>query len=142
MTTMFAAVAAWNASASERRHLAVFGLAGRVVAASFIAVIASDGTVATHGWLYLFVSAVAVELVGWALLLRAPHGNGLWIVTAAGSAGLLAGAVLREAPRLAILETPRPAALEASGFPVFGITFVFGVAVIAWIVKTIRSAER
>ena len=139
MTTAFAAVAAWHASVAERTRLAIFGLTGRVIAGIALAVIAADGTVATHGWLYLFVAAVAVELVGWVRMLRDPQGNGLWIVTAAGSAGLLAGAVVREAPRLAILETPRPAAIEAGGFPVFAITLVFGIAVIAWIVKTIRS---
>jgi len=141
MTTMFAAVAAWSSPGAERTRLAIFGLAGRVVAGLALVVIASDGTVATHGWLYLFVAAVAVELVGWVLMLRAPGGTGLWIVTAAGSAGLLAGAVIREAPRLAILEAPRPAALEAGGFPVFAITFVVGVIVIGWIVKTIRTAR-
>lgn len=140
MTTMFAAVAAWTSAGGERQRLAVIGLGGRVVAAIALIIIASSGTTETHGWLYLFVAAVVVELVGWVLVLRRPEGNGLWIVTAAGSAGLLAGAVVREAPRLAILETPRPAALEASGFPVFAITLLLGIAVISWIVKTIRAA--
>ncbi len=141
MTSLFAAVAAWTASA-HRRRLAVIGLAGRVVAAIALAIVASRGaSVETHGWLYLFVAAAGVELIGWIAMWREPNGIGLWVITAGGTAALFAGAVVREAPRLAILEPPRAAAIEASGFPVFALTVVLGVVVIVWIVKTIKLAR-
>lgn len=143
MTSLFAAVAAWTLQATgQRKRLAVIGLVGRVVAALALALIASNGgSVETHGWLYLFVVAAAIELVGWLAMWRDPSGMGLWVVTAGGTAALVAGAVVREAPRIAILEPLRPAAAEASGFPVFALTFVFGVVVIVWIVRTIRTAK-
>lgn len=142
MTTLFAAVAAWFAARpAERKRLAVLGLGGRALAGVALAVIASRGSADTHGWVYLLAAAIAVELVGWVAMLRAPFGRGLWIVTAGGTAGLLAGAVVREAPRLAILEPPRAAAVEAGGFPVFAVTLVLGVVALGWIVKTIRGAR-
>jgi len=147
MTSLFAGVAAWTAvsqklAAPPLRRLAVFGLAGKLVAGIALAWLASrSGVVETHGWLYLFIIATVVELVGWIAMLRAPHGIGLWVVTAGGTAALVAGAVVREAPRLVILEPPRPAALEAGGFPVFALTLVFGVVVLVWIVRTIRTAR-
>ena len=138
MTSLFAAVAAWHAE--ERKRLALLGLGGKLVFCIMLAVVAGDGA-DTRGWLYLFIGALGVELVGWVAMLRAPAGAGLLLVTGGGTAALVAGAIVREAPRLAILETPRPAATEASGFPVFALTLVLGVVVIAWIVKTIRAAR-
>jgi hypothetical protein len=143
MTTLFAAVAAWTAPADHRKRLAVIGLAGHVVAGLGLAWVMSraGGGVATHGWVYLLVGAIGVELVGWVAMLRAPHGVGLLLVTGGGTAALFSGAVVREAPRLGILEPVRAAAAEASGFPLYLATFLFGVAAIAWIVKTIRTAR-
>jgi hypothetical protein len=132
MTSLFAVVAAWFAE--QRRRLAIIGIAGRVISCVALALAATS--VETHGWGYLFGAAVAIELAGWVVVLR---GGGLSIVTGGATAALLAGAVVREAPRIALLEPPRPAAIEASGFPVFAITFVVGVIVIGWIVKTIRA---
>ena len=144
MSTLFATVALWWASGGERKRLAAIALSGRLIAGIagwlLIARGASiDGT--AHGWLYLLVAALVVEAVGWAWLWRVPDGAGVVIATGAGTAALVAAAVVREAPRLAVLEPPRSAALEAGGFPVFVATVVFGVAAIAWIVHTIRGAK-
>jgi hypothetical protein len=140
MASLFAIVAAW--SAQDRKRLAIIGLAGRVVSGAMLAYFASQaGPVSTHGWTYLFVAAIAVELVGWAAMLRTPEGAGLLVVTAGATGALVAGAVVREAPRLAIVEAPRAAAIEASGLPVFVATFLLGVVVIVWVVKTIRRAS-
>ena len=54
---------------------------------------------------------------------------------------MLAGAVVREAPRLALIETPRPAAIEASGLPTFVATAVFGVIAITWVIQMMRTAK-
>ncbi len=151
MTTVFAGIAAWTSPAHHatgvavpgRNRLVVIGLAGHVVAGIGLAWVMSrsTGEVSTHGWSYLLVGAVVVELIGWIALLRAPHGSGLLLVTGGGTAALFAGAVVREAPRLSILEPATAARIEASGFPMFLATFLFGVVAIAWIVKTIRTAR-
>jgi len=70
-----------------------------------------------------------------------PGGAGLTLVTGAGTAALFAGIVVREAPRLAVIDAPRASAVEASGFWVFGLTALVGVALITWIVRAIRSAN-
>ncbi|MDB4960222.1 MAG: hypothetical protein JWP01_221 [Myxococcales bacterium] len=142
MMTLFATLAAWWAAAPERRRLAVIALAGRAVSAlAVVLLVMGDATVisAAHGWLYLMIAAVAIEVAGWVWIRLAPDGAGLTLVTAASTAALLAGVVVREAPRLATIEPPRAAALEASGFPVFALTAVLGIALIVWIVRSIRD---
>jgi hypothetical protein len=141
MTVLFAAVAMWSASIEQRRRLAAIALAGRFVtaiAASWL--YARGGMADAHGWLYLLGAALAVELAGWIAILRAPAGIGVMLATGGATAALVAGAVVREAPRIALLEPPRPAALEAGGFPMFASTVLFGIAAIAWVVKTVRTA--
>ena len=142
MTTLFAMVSVWWARGNERKRLAVIALAGRVVAGIAAALLASGGggiEGSAHGWLYLLIGALVIEAVGWVWTWRAPDSIGVLIATAAGTAALLAGAVVREAPRLAIMEDPHPAALEAGGLPTFIATFVFGVIAIAWIAQVIRG---
>jgi hypothetical protein len=140
--TAFATVAAWTARGADRQRLAWIGIAGRLVAAVAIAwLVARNGATDAHGWSYLLAVAVVVELVGWFALWRSPDGNALLVVTAGGTAALVAGAVVREASRIAMLESPRAAATSAGGLPVFVATMIFGVAALAWIVRTIRTAR-
>lgn len=142
MATLFATVASWWAAAPERRRLAVIAIGGRIVSAIAVGLlVAGDAAVisAAHGWLYLMFVAVAVEIVAWIWTALRPDGAGLALVTGAGTAALLAAVVVREAPRLAAIEAPRAAALEAAGFPVFAVTALLGVVLIAWIVRAIRS---
>lgn len=141
MATLFATVAAWWAAAPDRRRLAVIAIAGRATSALAVGLlIAGDAAVisAAHGWLYLMLAALAIELAAWIWTWLAPDGAGLTLVTGAGTAALLAGVVVREAPRLAHIEAPRASALDASGFAVFGLTALLGIALIAWIVRSIR----
>lgn len=137
MTSLFAIVASWT---TRSRNLALIGLTGRIVAVAVLAYFASQSSLPTHGWTYLLAAALLVEVVGWVSMVRGSE-VGLLVVTAGATGALVAGAVVREVPRLAILEPPRAAAAEASGLPLFLATFVFGLAAIAWIVKTIRSAR-
>ena len=142
MATLFATVAAWWAAAPDRPRLAVIAIGGRLLSALAVGLLVlGDAEVisAAHGWLYLMFAAVAIELVAWIWTWRSPAGVGLTLVTGAGTAALLAGVVVREAPRLAAIEAPRAAALEASGFPVFALTAVLGITLIAWVVRSIRS---
>jgi len=143
MLTLFAIVAAYWAEGADRRKLAIIGLGGRAlgVAAAFLLVAAGGALEGNaHGWLYLLIAALVIEAGGWVWMLRAPDGAGLTLVTAAGTAALLCATVVREAPRLALLEPARPEAAAASGFPVFAVTLVVGVAVIAWIWRAIGRA--
>ena len=141
MATFYATLSAWWAGAPDRRRLAVVAIAGRIVSGIAVLLLArADAAIIgpAHGWAYILVAVLVIELAGWILVRARPDGAALSIVTAASTAALLAGMVVREAPRLAILEPPRTAALEASGFPVFALTALLGVAVITWIVRAIR----
>jgi hypothetical protein len=143
MTTIFATVALWWSSGDERKKLAILALAGRVVTGIAIGWLAAAGGAidgSAHGWLYLAIGALAVEAVGWIWTYVVPDGTGPLLATAGGTAALLSATVVREAARIAILEPPRQAAVDASGFPVFALTAVFGVAAITWIVRTIRTS--
>ena len=141
MPILFATFSLWLATPT--RGLAVIAIVGHAIAGAAVCLMVVNGTAIDHarGWLYLLLVAVAIELVGWLWLARRPSNTAAMLVTAATTAALLAGAVVREAPRLVLLEPARPAAREASGFPVFAITAVFGVLAIAFIWRTIRTAR-
>ena len=142
MTIAFAAIAAHWERGGARRRLAGIALAGHAVAGAALAWLVAGGHAgggAAGGWLYVLAAAAALELAAWLWLVRAPDGPALGLVAGAGTAALLAGAIVREAPRLALGDAPRPAALAASGFPVFALTLVLGVLVIAWIVRLVRA---
>jgi hypothetical protein len=140
---LFASVAIWwTHEAPLRKRLAVIALAGNVVAGLACAWLsARGGSVAAHGWLHLFVIAAVIECGGWAWTWRVPDGPGALVAIGGGTAALLAGAVVREAPRIAILEPARHAAEDAGGLPTFVATAAFGVFAIVWIVQAIRGAR-
>lgn len=142
MLTLFAAVAAWSAAPAERRRLAGLALAGLVAGglASAATIGMSHGLEPAHGWTYLLVAAVVLAAVGWIWTVRRPDGPGLALATAATAAAVFAGAIVREAPRLALIERSRATAIDAGGRLVFLVTLVLGIAAIAWIVRTVRAA--
>jgi hypothetical protein len=143
MATIFATVSLWWASGAERRRLVVIGVAGRVVAAAACAWLIARGASTdggAHGWLYLAIAALAAEAAGWGWTWVAPDGRGPLLVTGAGTAALVAASVVREAPRLALLEPPRASAAAAGGFPLFLVTALAGAGAIAWIVRVVWSA--
>lgn len=142
MAGLFAALAVWWASGTERRRLAAIALAGRLVtgiAAGWLVTRGATVEDAAHGWLYLLLAAIAVEIAAWIWTWRAPDGPGATLVAGAAAAALLAGAVVREAPRLVLLDPPRPGATAAGGVAVFGATLVLGVLAIAWVARTVRA---
>ncbi|MCX5742797.1 MAG: hypothetical protein NT062_09900, partial [Proteobacteria bacterium] len=136
---MFATVASWSApELIARVRLAKLALVGLALAATCASVLGAWAThaVVAHGWLYILIAATVVAAVGFARVVVRPAGRGLVVATGAVSAALLAAAVVREAPRLALIEPPR---VESGGFPIFALTLVIGCAAIAWIVRTVRS---
>jgi hypothetical protein len=142
MLALFAAVAAWSAAPAERRRLAGLALAGLVVAgvASVATIAMSHGFEPAHGWSYLLAAAALLAAIGWAWTVRRPDGPGLALATAATAAALFAGAIVREAPRLALIERSRATAVDSGGRLVFFVTLAVGIAAIAWIVRTVRAA--
>jgi hypothetical protein len=150
MTTSFATIAVWQADA--RRPIAVLALAGRAVSVGAVAWMSAAGGFAiggaARGWLGLLVAALVVEAVGWIWTLRAPasatdaSARGPSLATAGGTAALIAAVVVREAPRLALLEPSRVAAEVAGGGAIFAVTLAVGVAATIWIVRTVRAAAR
>jgi hypothetical protein len=142
MGALFAALAVWWEHGAERRRLAAIALAGLAVAgigAGWLVARGASAPSAAHGWLYLAIAAAAITAGAWIWTWRSPDGAGATVVAGATAAALLSGAVVREAPRLALLEPPRPAALEAGGMPVFFATLVLGVVAIAWVWRMIRG---
>jgi hypothetical protein len=142
MVALFAPIAAWPASSAERRRLAGLGLAGLAVSAAAAAIRAAlGGFDPAHGWSYLLIAAAIAAAVGWIAALRRPDGPGVRIASAATAAALLAGAVVREAPRLALIERARATAVDSGGLPVFAITLAIGAAAIAWVIRIARAAR-
>lgn len=144
MVTLFATLSVWWSDVTARRRVAVLALAGLVVAGAAAALIVADGGSvehAAHGWLYLLVGAALAHAIGWVWTWRVPEAGGVVLATAAGTAALVAGAVVREAPRIALLEPPRQAALDAGGLPTFLATLALGAFAITWVVQTIRAAR-
>ena len=142
MLALYATVAAWQAAAAERRRLAGLGLAGlgSCVTVSVASSLVAGGFDPAHGWTHLLAIAAVVAGVGWGATLRRPEGAGLRVATGATAVALLAGAVVREAPRLAAIEHARATAAHASGVLVFALTFALGIALIVWVVRTVRAA--
>lgn len=134
MLALYASAAAWSAAPDERRRLARLGLIGVLVAA---AAGLAQGFSAAHGWGHVLLAATAATAAGWLLVLRRPAALGL--ATAGTVVALLAGAVVREAPRLALIEHGRATATSSGGLVVFLATFVAGVLLIRWVVKTVRA---
>ena len=136
MATMFATIASWSHRA---RRLAAIAIAGRVVSIAGGAWLVARGFPTDGAWLIVLAVAVAVELAGWALVLRTPDGDGLSIATAAGTAAVVAAIVVREAPRLAMIEPEHPLSGGSGGAVVFAVASAIGVAAIAWVIKTVRA---
>jgi hypothetical protein len=136
MATLFATVAAW--SARERGVLARLAVAGRIVSIAgaiwlWRTGFAIDGPAVA--WCGVLVAATVVDTGAWLVLTKRSSDRVLAVATAGGTAALLSAAIVREAPRVALIE-PRPG---ADGWLVFAIALVVGAAAIAWIVRTVRA---
>jgi hypothetical protein len=67
---------------------------------------------------------------------RWPTDRILAVATAAGTAALLSAVVVREAPRVDLIELQ---AAPSGGAVAFAVALVLGTAAIAWVVRQIRS---
>jgi hypothetical protein len=141
MLVLFATVSAWPATAAERRRLAGLALAGWILCGLVCAVALALGREIdpAHGWTYVLGVAAIAAALGWGWTAHRPDGPGLTVATAATTAALIAGAVVREAPRLALIEHARATAVGSGGLPVFAATVAIGIAAIAWVIRSVRG---
>ncbi|HEX4451253.1 MAG TPA: hypothetical protein VH143_10310 [Kofleriaceae bacterium] len=136
MATQFAAIAAWFVA--NRRGLARIAIGGRIVSVAgaiwlWRAGFHVEGP--ARPWLDLLAAAVAIDTVAWSVVaFRARRELALTIATGAGAAALLAAAVVREAPRVALIE---PAHGPAGGAIAFAVAIAIGGAAIAWVIRTV-----
>jgi len=141
MATLFATVAAWATDDAGRKRLAAIALAGRTVSILgavwlWRAGFSVDGPAVA--WFGILAAATALDVAAWALVLRRPTDLVLALATGGGTAALLAAAVVREAPRVALIEVHAQAEVSG-GAVVFAVALVVGAAAIAWIVRQIRA---
>jgi len=139
MVDMFAIAAAWSADAAARKRLAVIALVARAISVGGAAWLFQSGfdlDGPAHAWVVALGLALAAESAGWVAVWRGGSDRALALVTAGGVGALVAAIVVREAPRLALLEPSPP---ESGGALVFALALALGVAAIAWIVRTVRA---
>jgi len=139
MATLFAAIAVWSADAAGQRRLAVIALAGRVVSVAGAAWLwragfAVDG--AAIIWFGILAGATAIDVGAWLLVWRRPSRRALGAATGVGAIVLLAAVVVREAPRVALIELHDD---HSGGAVAFVIALGLGTAAIAWVVRQIRT---
>jgi hypothetical protein len=140
MATLFVTVAAWSTDAAGRSRLAPIAAVGRVV--SIVGALwlwhtgfSVEGPAVV--WFGILVGAAMVDLAAWTVTWKRPTDLALTIATAAGTAALLSAAVVREAPRVALIETHAQAETSGAGYA-FAIALVIGAAAIAWVVRQLR----
>jgi hypothetical protein len=86
------------------------------------------------------VIAIVVEVAAWGVVWRRPGDLVLAVATAAGTSALLAAVVVREAPRIPLLEPARDISTHAGGSVVFAVALVLGIAAITWVIRISRAA--
>jgi len=143
MATTFAMVAAWSTDADGRKRLALLALSARLVSiggAIWLWRAGFDPHGPARAWAFVLIAAVVVDSLGWGLMLRAPTDRALALVTAAGTGAIVAAAIVREAPRVALIEPAHPIAVNAGGIVVFCVALAIGIAAVAWVVRTVRAS--
>jgi hypothetical protein len=142
MLALVAAVFAWPATAAERRRLAGLALVGFILCGVTCAatVILDREFDPAHGWSYLLAAAAVTAALAWGWTARRPDGPGLRLATSATAIALIAGSVVREAPRLDLVERSRATAVGSGGLPIFIVTLAIGIAAITWVIRTARRA--
>lgn len=142
MATTFAMVAAWSTDAAGRKQLALLALLARLVSiggAIWLWRAGFDPHGPARAWAFVLIAAVVVDVGAWAVMLRAPKDGVLAIATASGAGAIVAAAIVREAPRVALIEPTHAIAANAGGLVVFGISVIVGLAAVAWVVRTVRA---
>jgi hypothetical protein len=140
MATLFVTVAAWSTDDAGRSRLAPIAAVGRLVSIAgavwlWHAGFSVEGPAVV--WFGILVGATLIDVVAWTLTWKRPSDLVLTLATAAGTAALLSAAVVRESPRIALIETHAQAETSGAGYA-FVIALVLGTAAIAWVVRQLR----
>lgn len=140
MATLFVTVAAWSTDDAGRSRLAPIAAVGRLVSIGGAVWLwhtgfSVDGPAVV--WFGILVGATVIDVVAWTVTWKRPSDLVLTIATAAGTAALLSAAVVREAPRVALIETHAQAETSGAGYA-FVIALVLGTVAIAWVVRQLR----
>ena len=142
MATTFAMVAAWSAGDRDRKRLAVVALGSRIASIAgavwlWQAGFSVDGP--AFAWFVVLVVAVAIELAAWLLMLRAPRERWLALATGAGTGAIVTAVIVRETPRVALIEPTHALAANAGGVFVFAFSLLAGIAAIAYVIRLARG---
>jgi hypothetical protein len=142
MATSFAMIAAWSAVDADRRRLALIALLARGISIGgavwlWQAGFAADGP--ARAWLIVLGAAVVVEIAAWLVVLRAGSDRALAVATGAGTGAIVAAVVVRETPRVALIEPTHELAVNAGGLVLFALALVAGAAAIAWVIRIARG---
>jgi hypothetical protein len=140
MATLFVTVAAWSTDDAGRSRLAPIAAVGRLVSIAgavwlWHAGFSVEGPAVV--WFGILVGATVIDVVAWTITWKRPSDLVLTLATAAGTAALLSAAVVRESPRIALIETHAQAETSGAGYA-FVIALVLGTAAIAWVVRQLR----
>jgi hypothetical protein len=141
MAALFAVVAAWAADASGRSRVAWVAAAGRVVSVLGAVWLWRAGFSVSGpavAWFGILVAASVVDTVAWLVATRRATDRVLAVATAGGAAALIAAAVVREAPRLGLIES-HPQAEFSGGAVTFFVALVLAIAAIAWVARQVRA---
>ncbi|HTR54196.1 MAG TPA: hypothetical protein VMJ10_26065, partial [Kofleriaceae bacterium] len=131
-----------------RRRLAAVVLVSRVVSAVGALWLAHagfdvrDAGSPARAWLVVLALVLVVEAAAWLVVRIRGSAAALAVATAAGSGALVAAIVVREAPRVALIEPPHALADHAGGALAFAAIAVAGIAAIGWIARVVASATR
>jgi hypothetical protein len=139
MATLFATVSAWSTDEAGRRRLAAIAVAGRGVSIAGAVWLWRTGFSVegpARAWFAILVGATAIDVGAWLALLRSATDRVLALATGAGTAVLVAAVVVREAPRVALIELH---ADSSGGAIAFVVALIVGTAAIGWVVRQIRS---
>jgi hypothetical protein len=142
MAATFAMVAAWSADDGARKRLAVIALVARALSIGGAVWLWQTGfTVAGNAfaWLVVLAAATGVDTIAWLLMLRAPSERVLALATGAGTGAIVAAVIVRETPRVALIEPTHELAVNAGGMLVFAIALVAGVAAIVYVIRLART---
>jgi hypothetical protein len=142
MAATFAMVAAWSADDRARKRLAAIALVARGVSIAGAAWLWQSGFTAAgpaFAWLVVLAVATAVDVIAWLLMLRAPSERVLALATGAGTGAIVAAVIVRETPRVPLIEPTHELAVNAGGLLVFAIALLVGIAAIVYVIRIARA---
>jgi hypothetical protein len=142
MAATFAMVAAWSADDRARERLAAIALVARAISIAGAVWLWQTGFAVrgpAFAWLVVLAVATVIDIVAWLLVLRAPSQRALALATGAGTGAIVAAVIVRETPRVQLIEPTHELAVNAGGFVVFAVALLVGVVAIVYVIRIART---